>query len=117
MSNLASGLYPWAVARERRFAANIVTNPKHISTMSWSWQNIQAVYQILGRQLNEYKEIADRFEMDLPLKPRPGEIIQYADGSTDFIHHFYAGVSRINEHLRALDQEIARRNKLIGVMG
>jgi hypothetical protein len=84
---------------------------------SWSWQSIQSTYEILGTQLNNYKEVADRFELDLPLKPKPGETIRYADGSTDFIRHFYVGVHRINEHLRVLDAEIARRNELIGVMG
>lgn len=84
---------------------------------AWSWQSIQRTYAILGSQLNDYKEVAERFELDLPLKPKPGETIQYADGSTDFIHHFYVGVRRINEHLRVLDAEIARRNLLVGVMG
>ena len=84
---------------------------------NWKWQDIQLTYQVLANQLMEYKEVADRFEMDLPLKPKVGEPIVYADGSLDFIHHFYAGVNRINNHLNVLDREIARRNKLIGVMG
>jgi hypothetical protein len=84
---------------------------------AWSWQSIHRVYTILGVQLDQYKDIAERFELDLPLKPKPGETIRYADGSTDFIRHFYVGVHRINEHLRVLDAEIARRNQLVGVMG
>lgn len=84
---------------------------------NWSWQDIQRVYRILGTQLEGYADIAGRFEIQLPLKPKPGEIIRYANGEEKFVSSFYAGVCRINAHLAVLDDEIARRNKLIGVMG
>jgi hypothetical protein len=117
MSNLAEALIPWAERRKRIFEANIVTNPKHPSPMSWSWQSIQAVYQVLGHQLDDYKDIADRFEIHLPIDPTPGAMVPIPVGAEDFIHHWYNGVVRINGQLKVLDQEIARRNELIGVMG
>lgn len=84
---------------------------------SWSWQDITRCYRIFGIQLQEYKDIADRFEIPLPLEVKPGEIIRYSDGEERFVSGFYAGVSRINGHLKVLDDEIKRRDSLIGVMG
>lgn len=84
---------------------------------SWSWQDIQRSYRILGAQLQEYKNTADRFEIELPLVPRPGEVIKYAGGEEIFVTKFYKGVCRINSYLEVLDIEISRRNQLIGVIG
>lgn len=85
---------------------------------SWSWGDIQAVYKVLGHQLKDYKDTADRFEIDLPIRVKPGEMIQYGGPqSRHFIERWYLGVNRIVMQIDALDYEIARRNNLIGVMG
>lgn len=83
---------------------------------SWSIQQIHAMYAIYGKQLDEYKGIADRFEIKLPLKPKPGELVTYANGSQEFMGRFYFSVKRINDQIQILDHEIARRNNLVGVM-
>lgn len=82
------------------------------------------MYGIYGRQLEDYRDLADRFELGLPLhknqplRLKPGDLITVADaGHYAFVGAFTRDVTRINDHLRVLDTEIARRNKLIGVMG
>lgn len=85
---------------------------------SWSWQDIQSVYAILGQQLREYKDTADRFEIKLPIRVKPDQIIPYGGPiQANFIERWYLGVNRLVMQLDALDYEIARRNNLIGVMG
>lgn len=82
-----------------------------------SWQQIAQVYKKYGNQLNEYRAIAIRFDLDLPIKFRPGEIFEYTPDFADFLGRYVLGVSKLNKQLAVLDTEIARRNKLIGVMG
>lgn len=120
MSNLAANFYRHERQRTRRWIAeNTVTNLQggHLGLLTWSWQDIFRLYKIYGIQLQEYKDIADRFEIDLPIEPKPGVLIRYASGEERFVSGFYAGVVRINGHLKVLDDEIRRRNELIGVMG
>lgn len=86
---------------------------------SWSWQDIQAVYEVLGHQLRDYKDTADRFELKLPMRLKPGAVLPL-DGDpqrAEFVGRWYLGVNRLNMQIDALDYEISRRNKLIGVMG
>lgn len=77
---------------------------------SWRWQDIQSIYAILGRMLGEYNGVHSRIGVP---KPR----IEYGDAENIFFIRFWQDVVRINEQLKVLDREIARRNKLIGVMG
>lgn len=93
------------------------------SLASWSWQDLTRVYRIFGQQLIDYKDIADRFEIAIPMEYpkldlKPGDVISVADANhLDFIGRWYRDVVRANNQLKALDREIARRNNLIGVMG
>lgn len=85
---------------------------------SWSWANIQAIYQVLGLQLRDYQDIAERFELHLPIEVEPGDVIPLTDlDKQDFVSRWYMGVRQINAQLKALDDEIRRRQQLIGVMG
>lgn len=89
---------------------------------SWSWNDIQRVYRALGVVLRHYEDAADRFELKLPMDKPLGQIIMiekdfYDPQRTDFIRRWYLGVTRTNKQLNALDQEIKRRNGLIGIMG
>lgn len=85
--------------------------------IKWSWQEIFAVYKIYGDQLIEYKRIAETFDLELPVRIKPGELIGYSDEKVAFIDRWLGDVIKVNRYIDVLDQEIARRNKLIGVMG
>lgn len=87
---------------------------------AWSWGDIQSIYAILGRQLQEYKRIADILhpEQYIDLTPKPGTVIPISKfENVLWIGKWHQDVERINEQLTCLDREIARRNNLIGVMG
>lgn len=77
---------------------------------SWSWKDIMIIYRILGRQLSEYNGVHQRIGVP---KPR----IDFADCENIFFIRFWQDVRRINEQIKCLDKEIARRNNLMGVMG
>lgn len=87
------------------------------SLSSWSWQDIQSAYGAFGKMLTDYKNVADRFELHLPMESKPGQVYPYYPGSESFVRSWYDGVNNINEQLKALDKEIERRSQLIGVMG
>lgn len=124
-SNLAADYHRHELYRQRKWIAeNTVTNLRLPSMGSWSWQNIQKMYELYGKQLETYRDIADRFELQLPitkeqpLKLKPGDVITTADaGRHAFVGAFARDVRRINQQISVLDTEIARRNNLIGVMG
>lgn len=80
------------------------------SLPSWSWQDIQRIYGILGQMLSEYHNVHKRIGV-----PQPH--IELTDESNIFLFRFWGDVNRINDQLKALDREIARRNNLMGVMG
>jgi len=89
---------------------------------SWSWQDIHCVYQTFSNQLMEYKMVADRFEIPVPmdkeLRTMTHGIVKAKDQQfQDFINRWFRDVNKIVGQLSVLDREIARRNKLIGVMG
>lgn len=86
----------------------------------WSWQEIIKVYRHFGEQLKEYQRLKPVFGVDdeIDLTPRPGMIIPVASFEQALaVGRWLQDVSRINDQIKALDQEIARRNKMIGVMG
>jgi hypothetical protein len=77
---------------------------------SWSWGDITRIYAILGGMLEQYNGVHQRIKV-----PKPN--IKYSDHENIFFLRFWGDVRRINEQLQALDAEIARRNRLIGVIG
>lgn len=77
---------------------------------SWSWGDIQSIYAILGRMLGEYNGVHQRINV-------PTARIEYSDHENIFFLRFWGDVRRINDQIKCLDREIARRNRLIGVMG
>ena len=78
---------------------------------SWSWHDITSIYRILGRQLKEYAGYKQRCHI-------PDSInIDYPDNENVFVLWFQRDVQRLDEQVAALDQEISRRNNLIGVLG
>ena len=78
---------------------------------SWSWQNIQDIYAVLGRQLEDYRQLKKRFSI-----PRTVDI-NFPDDKNTLILHFWRDVTKINQQIVVLDAEIKRRNNLLGVMG
>lgn len=78
---------------------------------SWSWKEIQDVYKIYGSQLKEYEAIYKRMGV-----PRHVDI-NLPDGDNVFILRFWSDIKKLDLYLGLLDQEIARRNSLVGVMG
>ena len=74
---------------------------------SWSWQEIQKVYQAFGNLLDNYKRINLPKTID----------IKFSDKENLFIIDCHRSIARIDEQLTVLDKEIARRQNLIGVMG
>jgi hypothetical protein len=87
-----------------------------MNLMHWSWQDIHKAYQVQAKLLNEYADAARRCGFTFPVPM--GVVTAYQDpGERLFIEMVYVGVQPIERRLRALDAEIARRNKLIGVMG
>lgn len=77
---------------------------------SWSWQDIQRIYTILGNMLSQYDGVNRRCNV-------PKAHIQYSDQENIFFLRFWRDVTRINEQIKCLDREIKRRNNLIGVIG
>jgi hypothetical protein len=77
---------------------------------SWSWQTITAVYRVLSDRLKEYNEFHQRINI-------PHASIEYSDEENLLFLQFWRDVARLNSEIEVLDREIARRNKLIGVMG
>jgi len=77
---------------------------------SWSWGDIQKMYAIYGKQLQECAGVAQRIEI-------PSNIdINYSDNDNVFILRFWREVKKLDAFVAALDREIARRNALIGVI-
>lgn len=88
--------------------------------MSWKIQDIQKLYQTFGVALEGYREDAKRAGIILPFGTiKAGDIIEIeqfnADGGLNAIR-LMKDVEQINKHLKVLDTEIARRNKLVGVL-
>lgn len=83
------------------------TTPK---LSSWSWGKIQKTYLILGIYLQEYKNVKERVAI-------PAPNIKFNDQENIFLIRFNNEIRRVDAMLQLLDNEIARRNSLIGVMG
>ena len=77
---------------------------------SWSWKSIYDVYAILGKQMGEHEAIKKRCNIPSSIQ------IYFSDHDNVFILRFWQEVNRIEAQPRALDKEIARRNKLVGVI-
>lgn len=77
---------------------------------SWSWKDIQDVYTSIGLVLQSYQLIGMRIEI-------PQAHIDRTDEENTFILRWHTDIKRCDAQLAALDAEIARRNKLLGVMG
>ncbi len=84
---------------------------------NWSWQEIQKVYASFGAYLRELQRHAKIFDIDLPVKFKPGEFVAYPDDKAELVARWIMDINRTNLQLSTLDREIARRNNLIGVMG
>lgn len=85
--------------------------------MSWKIQDIKKVYQTFGIQLEGLRDDAERIGVSLPLEITVGTLIGIEDPKDDRIFYILKTASEINRHLKVLDAEIARRNKLVGVLG
>lgn len=91
--------------------------------MSWSWGDIQRAYIVYGAQLEDYSGIGKRFNvpamgeedtaMQIYMENPDSELVIKRE---DFIARFYYDIGKINLWIKTLDTEIARRNKLVGVM-
>lgn len=81
------------------------------SLSNWSWDEITRAYWAFGSLLEEYAGYKKR--CNIPEQIR----IMYSDDENIFIMQFNKDIKRIDANLAELDKEIARRNKLIGVVG
>lgn len=79
---------------------------------SWSWGDITRVYKSFSDQ---YQEI-DRVSKSVGIRKLEVNI-DYLDLKNIFILRALRDVRKIEAHIAVLDAEIARRNKLIGVIG
>jgi len=77
---------------------------------AWSWKDISDIYGVLGQVLDSYKRISQRIEV-------PPPHIDYSDEENTFLMRWYSDIKRVDAQINALDQEIKRRNNLIGVIG
>lgn len=84
--------------------------------ISWRIQDIKKVYQTFGVQLDGLRDDAERIGISLPLEITVGTLIGVEDPKDDRVFYILKTASEINEHLKVLDKEIARRNSLVGVM-
>lgn len=82
---------------------------KNNNLENWSWQEIHGTYKALGLLLQSYEAIAQRI-------PIPRANIYFTDPENIFLMRWNADINRIDQQLRTLDIEIARRNQLIGVV-
>lgn len=78
---------------------------------SWSWESIENVYIILGKQLKEYELVNSRIAVPKMVN------INFSYHDNDFITRFWYDIDKIDWHLKILDAEISRRNRLVGVIG
>jgi len=80
---------------------------------SWRWQNIIQIYKVYGEALQEYA----RLKKSIQLEWLDNGLNELSACAFDFDQHFKADVEMLNFLIHDLDLEIARRNKLIGVVG
>lgn len=85
---------------------------KNPNLSRWSWAEIQAVYATFVHQYQEIERISkscgiEKMEIN----------IDYPDLKNIFILRALRTMRKIDRHVAVLDAEIARRNKLIGVIG
>lgn len=78
---------------------------------NFKMQDILALYKILNKQLQDQVGLKKRFKIKDQID------FSYSDEENSFILHFNRDTARILAQVKILDREIARRNKLIGVMG
>lgn len=88
--------------------AQLSTNPL---LSNFSWQDLQATYAHLGKQMGQYEGVHKRIGVPATMD------INLSDADNIFISRFWRDVTRIEKQFKLLDAEIARRNNLIGVMG
>lgn len=79
------------------------------SLEAWSWKEIINLYKLYGEMLIEFERLEKSIN---PPKPH----ILFDDELNAFLMKFWGDVNQINRNVEALDREIARRNKLIGVI-
>lgn len=78
---------------------------------SWSWHDIQSIYAIIGGQMLDLLGIKRRLNL-------PDTIdVRYPDAKNIMIIRVNRDADWLDDQLKVLDREIARRNNLIGVMG
>jgi hypothetical protein len=75
-------------------------------------QDIAGAYKKLGREMQEYDRIKNKFLRGRVFVLDSLEFLHFKD----FENRWVIGVVKTNNMLSVLDKEIARRNKLIGVL-
>lgn len=76
---------------------------------SWSWQEIVSLYKVYGQMIEERLELQRRIVF-------PQARIDFDDPTNVFLMRWHVDIMKICRNIDALDTEIARRNKLIGVI-
>lgn len=78
---------------------------------SWSWKDIQAIYGIIGGQMQDLLGIKRRLGLSDTID------VRYPDAKNILIIRINRDAGWLNDQLIVLDKEIKRRNNLIGVIG
>lgn len=78
---------------------------------SWSWGDIQRIYSIIGGQMVDLLGIKRRLQLPDTIN------VRYPDDKNILIIRVNRDADRLDDQLKVLDKEIARRNNLIGVIG
>lgn len=68
-------------------------------------------------QMIDITRIATVLNLDTQQILKPGGFLIYEDSKAEVAGRWILDFHGVNKHLQVLDREIARRNKLIGVMG
>lgn len=89
----------------------MVQRSKTSLLMAMSWQDIISLYKVYGEMVMQYKGYKERCQIPSSIK------VQFGDLENMFVLQFNREVKRLDAQINVLDKEIARRNKLIGVMG
>lgn len=76
---------------------------------NWSWQQIAQAYKKISRNLITLHNLHSRINFPQPT-------MDFEDEVNSYLMRFWRAVTLADQRLEVLDIEIARRNKLIGVI-
>lgn len=84
-----------------------------------SWKNLQSMLEIYAKQLIDYRDLGQRIGLKLPIEREfeQGGLRNMSLDRATIVSKWFLDVKRIYNHIDTINAEIARREKLVGVMG